>query len=70
MTGYESLVPQLLAMERGELEGVGSGTLADILARQDWIQNDKVNFLYTISTQRSKKLPGVPAIIEFSRKSI
>jgi tripartite-type tricarboxylate transporter receptor subunit TctC len=70
VTGYESLVPQLLAMERGELEGVGSGTLADILARQDWIQNDKVNFLYTISTQRSTKLPGVPTIIEFSENDL
>jgi len=66
VTGYESMVPQLLAMERGELEGVGSATLSDILARQDWIKNDKVNFLYTIAARRSSKLPDVPAIVEFA----
>jgi tripartite-type tricarboxylate transporter receptor subunit TctC len=70
VTGYESLMPQLLAMERGELEGVGSGTLADILARQDWIKNGKVNFLYTIGTQRSTKLPDVPTIVEFSQNDL
>src|ERR1700722_5550790 len=70
VTGYESLMPQLLAMERGELEGVGSGTLADILARQDWIKNDKVNFLYIIGTQRSAKLPDVPTIVEFAQNDL
>jgi tripartite-type tricarboxylate transporter receptor subunit TctC len=70
VTGYESLMPQLLAMERGELEGVGSGTLTDILARQDWSKNDKVNFLYTIGTQRSAKLPDVPTIVEFAQNDL
>jgi tripartite-type tricarboxylate transporter receptor subunit TctC len=70
VTGYESLVPQLLAMERGELEGVGSGTLSDILAREDWIKNDKVSFLYTIATRRSTKLPDVPSIVEFAKNDL
>src|SRR5580704_4189126 len=70
VTGYESLMPQLLAMERGELEGVGSGTLGDILAREDWIKNDKVSFLYTIATRRSTKLPDVPTIVEFAQNDL
>jgi len=70
VTGYESQVPQLLAMERGELEGVGSGTLSDILAREDWIKNDKVSFLYTIATRRSTKLPDVPSIVEFAQTDL
>lgn len=70
VTGYQSLVPQLLAMERGEVEGVGSGTLSDILARKDWIKNDKVSFLYTIATRRSAKLPDVPAIVEFAQNDV
>jgi tripartite-type tricarboxylate transporter receptor subunit TctC len=70
VTGYESLAPQLLAMERGELEGVGSGTLTDILAREDWIKNDKVSFLYTIAPQRSVKLPDVPSIVEFAQNDL
>lgn len=66
VTGYQSLIPQLLAMERGEVEGIGSASLSDVLARQDWIKNGKVSFLYTISAQRSAKLPAVPAIVEFA----
>ena len=70
VTGYVSLMPQLLAMERGELEGVGSATLTNILAREDWIKNDKVSFLYTIATRRSIKLPGVPTIAEFAQNDL
>jgi tripartite-type tricarboxylate transporter receptor subunit TctC len=64
--GYESQTPQLLAMERGELEGVGSASLSDILAKDDWIKTDKVAFLYVIATRRSPALPNVPAIVEFA----
>jgi tripartite-type tricarboxylate transporter receptor subunit TctC len=70
VTGYQSLVPQLLAMERGEVEGVGSATLGDILKRQDWIANHKVNFLYSIASQRSAALPGVPAIVELAQNDL
>jgi tripartite-type tricarboxylate transporter receptor subunit TctC len=66
VTGYQSLIPQLLAMERGEVEGIGSASLSDVLARQDWIKNGKVTFLYSISAQRSTTLPDVPAIVEFA----
>jgi tripartite-type tricarboxylate transporter receptor subunit TctC len=70
VTGYESQTPQLLAMERGELGGVGSASLSDILAKEDWIKNDKVKFLYTIAAQRSSKLPDVPAIVEFAENDL
>jgi tripartite-type tricarboxylate transporter receptor subunit TctC len=70
VTGYQSLIPQLLAMERGEVEGVGSASLSDILARQDWIKTGKVNFLYTIAARRSRQLPEVPAIVEFARDDL
>jgi tripartite-type tricarboxylate transporter receptor subunit TctC len=70
VTGYESLVPQLLAMERGELEGVGSGSLSNVLEREDWIKNDKVSFLYTIAGRRSTKLPDVPSIVEFAQNDL
>jgi tripartite-type tricarboxylate transporter receptor subunit TctC len=70
VTGYASAVPQLLAMERGELEGVGSESLNDVLARRDWIDNGKVSFLYTIATRRSSQLPDVPAIVEFAQNDL
>lgn len=70
VTGYESQTPQLLAMERGELEGVGSASLRDILAKEDWMKSGKVAFLYTISTARSPKLPDVPTIVELAQNDL
>jgi tripartite-type tricarboxylate transporter receptor subunit TctC len=67
VTGYQSLIPQLLAMERGEVEGVGSATLSDVQKR---IQAGKVSFLYTIAAQRSRQLPDVPAITEFAHDDL
>jgi tripartite-type tricarboxylate transporter receptor subunit TctC len=66
VTGYQSAVPQLLAMERGEVEGVGSASLSDVLKRRDWIDTGKISFLYTIGARRSTQLPDVPAITEFA----
>ena len=70
VTGYQSVVPQLLAMERGEVEGVGSAGLSDVLARGDWVKTGKVSFLYTIAAKRSRQLPDVPAITEFARSDL
>jgi tripartite-type tricarboxylate transporter receptor subunit TctC len=70
VTGYQSLIPQLLAMERGEVEGVGSASLSDVLKRQDWMSGNKVTFLYTIATRRSSELPSVPTIVEFGRSDL
>ena len=70
VTGYQSAVPQLLAMERGEVEGVGSASLSDVLARADWIKSGKINFLYAIAARRSTRLPQVPAIAEFAQNDL
>src|SRR5215472_14612238 len=70
VTGYQSLVPHLLAMERGEVEAVGSTTLSDVLKRQEWIKAGKVNFLYTIAARRSSQLADVPAITEFAHNDL
>lgn len=67
VTGYQSLMPQLLAMERGEVEGVGSATLSDVLAR---IKTGKVSFLYTIAARRTSQLPDVAAITEFAQNDL
>jgi len=70
VTGYQSLVPQLLALERGEVEGVGSTTLSDVLKHSDWIKAGKVNFLYAIAARRTGQLPDVPAITEFAHNDL
>ncbi len=65
--GYQSSRQQILATERGELQGVGSTGLTDILKRQDWMDGKKINFIYVISRQRSKRLPQTPALPELAR---
>ncbi len=64
--GYQSSRQQILAMEKGELGGVGSTGLTDILARKDWMDGGLVKFLYAISRTRSKHLPDVPALVELA----
>jgi tripartite-type tricarboxylate transporter receptor subunit TctC len=57
-------------MERGEVEGVGSASLSDVLARADWVKTGKINFLYAIAARRSTQLPDVPAIAEFAQNEL
>ena len=68
--GYQSSRQQILAMEKGELGGVGSTGLTDILARKDWMDGGFVKFLYAISRTRSKHLPDVPALTELAGDDI
>ena len=64
--GYQSQRPQFLAMERGEVQGIGSASLSDVLANRGWIDNGRVSFLYTISQARSTLVPDTPAIVELA----
>jgi tripartite-type tricarboxylate transporter receptor subunit TctC len=64
--GYQSQRPQLLALERGEIQGIGSASLSDVLANADWSRNHRVNILYTIAQARSRLVPDAPAIVELA----
>jgi len=64
--GYPSQRPQFLAMERGEVEGIGSASLSDVITNRDWMDNKRVSILYTISQSRTKMAPDAPAIVEFA----
>ena len=63
--GYESQTTELLAMERGEIEGIGSVSMADLTAKPGWI-GDKIAVLYTTTASRQAELPEVPAIPELA----
>jgi tripartite-type tricarboxylate transporter receptor subunit TctC len=65
--GYESQAPQFVAMERGEVAGIGSAALSDVLEKSDWTTHDKVAILYTIAQKRSRLAPNAPAITELAR---
>ena len=64
--GYESQRPQFLAMERGEVQGVGSASLSDVLENKGWAERKAISYLYAISQKRSKLVPDAPAIVELA----
>src|SRR5262245_40007874 len=62
--GYESAAANLLALQRGEVQGIGRTGLADILSRPELLEKKLVNFLYVIDTVRSPKIPNVPTVVD------
>ena len=63
--GYESAAANLLALQRGEVQGIGSTGLADILSHPELLDKKLVNLLYVIDTVRAPRISDVPAIVEF-----
>jgi tripartite-type tricarboxylate transporter receptor subunit TctC len=63
ITGYGSGDAMNLAMERGEIQGRCSWSLASMRAtRKQWLEDKKINFLLEIGLKPSNKIPGVPII--------
>ena len=65
---YADDTAEFLALERGELEGMGSANYGALVRRPGFVDKNWVQPLYAISTQRIAKLPNVPAIVELSNK--
>jgi tripartite-type tricarboxylate transporter receptor subunit TctC len=65
--GYQSAADNFLAMQRGEVQGIGSTGLADIFSRPDLVENKLVNVLYVIDLVRSPKIPDVRTIVELGK---
>jgi hypothetical protein len=66
--GYNSSGAVKLAMERGEVDGIGSNPLASLLAASpDYLRDKKVNVLVQIGVRREAKLPDVPLLMELAR---
>jgi tripartite-type tricarboxylate transporter receptor subunit TctC len=65
--GYESAAANLLALQRGEVQGIGSTGLADILSRPELLEKKLVNFLYVIDIVRSPKIAEIPTIVDVGK---
>src|SRR5262249_9569675 len=65
--GYESASANFLAMERGEVQGIGSTGVADVLGRPEFVEKKLVNILYVIDTIRTPKFPDSPTVVEVGR---
>jgi tripartite-type tricarboxylate transporter receptor subunit TctC len=68
ISGYPGSNDVVLAMERGEVDGMGSRFMSSLKASTpQWLEEDsKVNFLYQIGRERHPDLPDVPLAIEMA----
>lgn len=64
--GYASDAALLMAMEQGELQGMGSASWSTIANRPDWIASKAVQPIYAISLKRLPQTPQTPALPEFT----
>jgi tripartite-type tricarboxylate transporter receptor subunit TctC len=65
VSGYKSNTETLLAIERGEVEGL-SGSWSSMKAnRPKWVEDNQVRVLVQIGYTKQPDLPNVPTILEF-----
>jgi tripartite-type tricarboxylate transporter receptor subunit TctC len=65
--GYPGSSDNALALERGEVAGIGGWNYSSIMAtRPDWIAQGKVHVLLQLSLARHPQLPDVPTVLELA----
>lgn len=68
VTGYSGTVDIALAMERGEVQGIGDWSYASLKTlRPDWIPQKKITILAQGGLAKHPDLPEVPSVLEFVR---
>jgi tripartite-type tricarboxylate transporter receptor subunit TctC len=66
VNGYPGVPEIILAMERGELQGIGDWSWSSMkTARPDWIRDKKVTLLMQASLQKEPELADVPSVLDF-----
>lgn len=68
VSGYPGSNDVKLAMERGEVDGLGSAFLSTIKAKNpEWLKDDSdVNFLFQLGRERHPDLPNVPLVSDMA----
>jgi tripartite-type tricarboxylate transporter receptor subunit TctC len=65
--GYTGSGNVLLAVEKGEVQGIGNYSLSNILAKHpDWIAERKISVLFQTGETRNAALPEVPLASDFA----
>jgi tripartite-type tricarboxylate transporter receptor subunit TctC len=63
--GYSGTPEISLAMERGEVQGIGSWHYSSIItSKPDWVKDKKVNFLVQLSLQKHPDFPNIPNVLD------
>jgi tripartite-type tricarboxylate transporter receptor subunit TctC len=64
--GYPSANDQGLAMERGEVEGMGSAS-EEYLVDRGWFEQKLVHLIYTVARERRPRAPDTPTVLELMK---
>ena len=68
ITGYTGTLEIALAIERGEVQGVGSWNYDSLKAnRPDWLRDKKVRLLLQLGLTRHPELPDVPTVLDVAQ---
>jgi tripartite-type tricarboxylate transporter receptor subunit TctC len=66
ISGYPGTTDAVLAMERGEVQGMGDWSWSNVKTRKpDYLRDGKVRVLMQMSTQKEPDLPDVPLAMDF-----
>lgn len=66
--GYRGNPEISLAMERGEVQGMGSYPVSGLLFdHKDWITQNKVNLLMQLNLEKDPDFPSIPLATEFAK---
>jgi tripartite-type tricarboxylate transporter receptor subunit TctC len=65
VSGYRANTAVLLAMERGEVEGVIGSWSSMKVERPNWVRDKLANVIVQFARTRHPDLPGVPVILDF-----
>jgi tripartite-type tricarboxylate transporter receptor subunit TctC len=70
VSGYSSSIPILLAMERGEVEGIANWSWSDVgNTRPTWIPEKKIRVLMQLGLTKHPDLPDVPLVMDFAKNA-
>ena len=64
ITGYASSSGELLAMERGEVDGAALAYNSTVALRPDWVDQKKIRFLLQMGLTPEPRLQGVPFALD------
>ena len=66
ISGYPGTTDAVLAMERGEVQGMGDWSWSNVKTRKpDYLRDGKIRVLMQMSTQKEPDLPNVPLAMDF-----
>jgi tripartite-type tricarboxylate transporter receptor subunit TctC len=66
INGYPGTTEIILAMEKGELQGIGDWSWSSMkVARPDWLRDRKITLLMQAALQKEPELAGVPSALDF-----